>query len=590
MPHPLSRARHDWSALVEAARQWPALSPLGEHARDDDLNLLMEAPVAVAWWLSAFAPELLERDRLDLLIVGVAGGPGAVDGGRPYQLLPFLLERPRLAISVTFIIGTPDAPLAPVVAHAVPATSLDGQAGIGAKPATMFEGTLAEWWHSRRGVPPDLCLLLHPAFDVRLDFWAGLRLLLQGGVPVGCFARGSEKVERDVWLLEAYGYHVAPDPRPNPWARRRPESGGHGAWTAIGWELRPRSIPPADYPIDQQRLARARAAQRLLEYEFEVWNPLQFIGQVQADTESASASARLVGLPDHHVVSLATGQVWALEPDGRVPAEGNTWLPPEVLATYPGEAATRFERLLWAVEVYQNEFRPREAAALDQRSDAQLKRLQDALTESLRGSASVEEIAAFTEYYRGGAAPTRATEGSEALFAALRRRDWEKAAALIAQDAALANAQDEDGRTPLFYAMTAGYHDLARRWLEAGANPNHLDHEGFAVIHDLAKRDDIEPIELLDRYGADLDLGTGLGFTPALLALRYGCWPVLGYLLSRHVDLHKTMLAGASVADHYPQVTGLPRVLRSEIDRQLGKRYVIPIAVMAQRAAARPPG
>ena len=80
---------------------------------------------------------------------------------------------------------------------------------------------------------------------------------------------------------------------------------------------------------------------------------------------------------------------------------------------------------------------------------------------------------------------------------------------------------DEEGRTPLFHAMAARHYDLARRWLEAGANPDHLDHEGFAVIHDLAKRDEVEPVELLQRHGADLDLGTGLGFTPALLALRY---------------------------------------------------------------------
>ncbi len=585
MPHPLSRARHDWSALVEAARQWPALSRLGEQSGDEDLNLLMQAPVAVAWWLSTFTPHLLERAHLDILIVGVAGGPGAVDGGRPYQLVPLLLERPQLSVSVMFMIGTPDAPLAPTVAHVQPAISLEGHQSITAQPATMFEGTLAQWCSARRGAPPDVCLLLHPAFDVRSDFWTGLRLLLESGVPVGCFARGPEKVERDAWLLRAYGYEVTPQPQPNPWARRRAESGGHGPWTAVGWQLHPRSIPPADYPIDEDRLRRAREAQQFLEYEFEVWNPLQFIGQLQrVDGDDAAAGARLVGFPDHHVVSLDTGEVWALEPDGRVPVEGGTRLPPEVLATYPDEPAPPFERLLWAVETYQHEFRPRESASLEQRSEAQLQQLHNALEQSLGGKASADEIAAFADYYRGGAAPTSATPGSEALFAALRKHDWERAAAMIAEHAALVDAEDEDGRTPLFHAIAARHHDLARRWLEAGANPNHLDHEGFAVIHDVAKRDEVEPLELLQRYGADLDLGTGLGFTPALLALRYGCWSVLGYLLARHVDLHKTVLAGASVADHYQQVKQLPRVLRSEIDRQLGKRHVIPIAVASDRS------
>ena len=585
--HPLSRARYDWSALVAAARRWPVMNPFGDAAADDELRLLLKAPVAVAWWITTFAPELAQRERLDLLMVGLPGGPSAADEGRPYQLLPLLLERPQLKVSATVILWTHESRFAPAIDYLAPHISLAAQDRLEARPATMFEGSLTDWWARRHGIPPDLCLLVHPGFDERVPFWAGVRHLLDAGVHVGCFARGAEKVERDAWLLQAYGYDVTPDPKPNPWARHHPELRGHGAWGAVGWHLKPRSIPPSDVAIDTARLQRAYDAQQFLQHEFELWNPLQFIGEVQVVAGDPSADPeKFVGLPDHHTVSLRTGEIWALEPEGRVRAEGNISLSPEVLATYPGEHAQRFERVLWAVEVYGDEFRRREAAAMPAVDAMRVEELRERVGRSLQGKVSQEEIDAFTEYYRGGRKASTATPGSEPLFAALRKRDWNTAAALIAESPSLVNAECEEGRTPLLYALNAQYYELARRWLENGADPNHLDHEGFAAIHDAAKRDDTTTVELLQRYGADLDLGTGLGFTPALLALRYGCWRVLAYLLGQDVDLRKTAIAGVAVEDQYEIVDGLPRVLRAEIERKLGRRRVIPIAVMAPAAAA----
>jgi len=580
--HPLSRAHNDWSALVADARRWPAMRPFGEGVDDDEVRLLLKAPVAVAWWITTFAPELIERDHLDLLMIGLPGGPSAADDGRPYQLLPLLLQRPNLAVDATVMLWAPEARFAPRPHYLTPHISLDGQPGVVGRPATLYDGSLAQWLEGRQGKLPDLCMLMHPSFDEHIAVWSGLRTLLAGGVRVGCFARGMEKVERDRWLLEAHGYEVVPDAQRNPWSQYHADLRGHGAWAAVGWRMRPRALPPENFVIDAPRLHRACAAQEFLQHEFEVWNPLQFIGRAQpADGDTSPNPELFVGLPDHHALSLRSGEVWALEPDKRVHVEGNIALPPEVLATYPGESAAAFERLLWAVDIYRDEVRRREAADVAARSAAQVEHLKTQLALSLNGKASRAEIDAFTEYYRGGMEPDAATPGSEILFKALRSHNWDDAAPLIAATPALVNAADEDGMAPLYYAFRDNHCELARRWLEAGANPNHLDHEGFAVIHDVVKRDDAAPVELLNRYGADLNLGTGMGFTPALLALRYGCWNVLAYLLKQRVDLRRTMLAGASVAEQYEHVEGLPRILRSVIEQQLGKRRVIPLVVMA---------
>ena len=579
--HPLSRAHNDWSALVADARRWPALRSFAEGVPEEELRLLLKAPVAVAWWITTFAPDLLARDHLDFVMVGVPGGPSAADDGRPYQLLPLLLERPRMTVDATVVLRNPDASGAPRPAYSIPHISLGAPAGGIARPATIFGGSLAQLLEHRHGKPPDLCLLMHPGFDEQIPHWAGVREFLASGGHVGCFARGMEKVERDAWLLQAHGYDVAPAARPNPWSRHHPELRGHGSWAAVGWRFDPRSIPPPDFVVDVPRLHRAFEAQQFLRHEFEVWNPLQFIGRVQtSDGDTGPDPERFVGLPDHHAVSLRTGEVWALEPDERVRVD-DIVLPPEVLATFPGEAAPPFERLLWAVDVYRDEVRRREAAALLARSAAQVEHFKTSLSLALKGTPSREEVDALTEYYRGGTAPGAASPGSAPLFHALRAGAWDEAAALVAAAPSLVNAEDEDGKTPVFYVFRSRHYELARRWLESGADPDHLDHEGFAVIHDLAKRDETDPMDLLQRHGADLDLGTGMGFTPALLALRYGCWNVLAYLLKQRVDLHRSAIAGTSVEDQYEHVDGLPRALRSVIEQQLGKRRVIPLTVMA---------
>jgi hypothetical protein len=575
---PLACAHHDWPSLLAAARGWSALRSQRD-ASDEDLSLLLQAPVALAWWISTFAPALAERGRIEVIIVCAPAGPASADDGRPYQLVPLLLDRPDLRIVVTLVMGDTGSMPVPSVPHAQPGISLRAYGGVKSAPAMVFYGGLDAWWDRCADKRPDLCLLFHPGFDDQIEFWSALRPFLAEGIPVGSFGRGPEKLARDAWLLRAYGYELTPQGVANPWAKRRPESLGHGAWAAVGWELCPVALPPPHLEIDRRSLARAHDAQQFMQHEFQVWNPLEFVGRPQTIAGDTSADPeRFVGLPDHYAVSLSSGDVWAVEPDAMVPCAAGVRLPREVLATYPGPDAHSFEQLLWAVETYLHEFRPREAAQLRTLHSADVMELQVAAR--LHGKASASEIASITDFFGGGAV-TPPTPGSEPLFKALSKRDWASVEAIVAANPRLIHAEDEDGRTPLFHAMHAQQLEIVQRWLEAGADPDHLDHEGFAPIHDAAKRDVVEPVALLDRCGADLNLETGLGFTPALLALRYGTWSVLAYLLAQKVDLKRTTMVGASVADQYEEVAALPRVLRREIERQLGRRPVIRIAAQA---------
>ena len=438
---------NDWPSLIAAAREWPQLERLDSGVHERDLHLLLQAPVTLAWWLSEFAPQLLKRDTLDLLVVGVPGGPSSTDEGRPYQLLPALLGREGLRVNVTVLVGSAEAVPASRVPYPTPQSSLEDR-GDALYPALRSYDTIAKWWELCQGKAPDACVLMQPDFDHRIDFWTGLRLLHEARVPVGCFARSEAEAERDAWMLSAYGYDVTARTRRNPWAQRWAESRGHGAWGAVAWSFAPGVPPLASVVVDHRKLERAADAQRFLQHEFEVWNPLEYIGQRidESRLQGSDAVPPLIGLPDHHALSLATGDVWQMEPDGLVPVFGNTKLPQALLATYPSDTACGFERLLWAVDLYRDEFRPREAAAIEALGMARAEQLKDSISQAFQGRASAAELAAFETYYTGGAAPDAATPGSEPLFDALRKRDWARAEDMLAADEALANAVDEDGR------------------------------------------------------------------------------------------------------------------------------------------------
>jgi len=61
------------------------------------------------------------------------------------------------------------------------------------------------------------------------------------------------------------------------------------------------------------------------------------------------------------------------------------------------------------------------------------------------------------------------------FFGAVRRRDHDRVRELLAEDAALVHARDDDGATALHYAAEAGDSALANVLLDAGADINARD-------------------------------------------------------------------------------------------------------------------
>ena len=76
--------------------------------------------------------------------------------------------------------------------------------------------------------------------------------------------------------------------------------------------------------------------------------------------------------------------------------------------------------------------------------------------------------------------------------------------------------------TPLQTAMLTGQSAVARVLVEAGADVNHRQWEGFTVLHDAARQGDADLVRFFIKRGADVNARTIRGETPVMSAQSHG--------------------------------------------------------------------
>jgi ankyrin repeat protein len=104
----------------------------------------------------------------------------------------------------------------------------------------------------------------------------------------------------------------------------------------------------------------------------------------------------------------------------------------------------------------------------------------------------------------------------KAFYAAVARGDERAVRAALREDAALANARDRQGSTPLHLAAFEGAGDVVTTLLDAGAEPSPLEPESQATpLHWAAEGGHVEVVRLLLARGAALELRDAwFGLTP----------------------------------------------------------------------------
>jgi ankyrin repeat protein len=117
--------------------------------------------------------------------------------------------------------------------------------------------------------------------------------------------------------------------------------------------------------------------------------------------------------------------------------------------------------------------------------------------------------------------------------------DGDVAAALrsIAQGDDL-NAQDRDGRTPLFQSIVDGNVAIVSHLIQAGANVNAQDRALRTPLHFAAQENRVGLAELLLKHGAQVDAQDVYGNTPLSTAVLYsrGRGEMIDLLLAHSAD------------------------------------------------------
>lgn len=90
----------------------------------------------------------------------------------------------------------------------------------------------------------------------------------------------------------------------------------------------------------------------------------------------------------------------------------------------------------------------------------------------------------------------------ELLFSLIEKGNFEKVYFLLSEGCNV-NYQDDQGITPLMYAITFEQYDIAELLLSYGADPNVQDYNGYSSLTIAAYFGNIHAIKLLITHGAN---------------------------------------------------------------------------------------
>ncbi|CAF1169326.1 unnamed protein product, partial [Didymodactylos carnosus] len=130
-------------------------------------------------------------------------------------------------------------------------------------------------------------------------------------------------------------------------------------------------------------------------------------------------------------------------------------------------------------------------------------------------AASAGAVQANRLLWKSGADPFRVEkDGLTALHCSSTRGYLNCIKFLIEECKCNIEAEDVNGCTPIFYAVTMGHGHACKVLLDLKANPNHQDNRGRTPIHCAATKGNIECLTLLERYHGNIWIKTKRGDCP----------------------------------------------------------------------------
>jgi ankyrin repeat protein len=158
--------------------------------------------------------------------------------------------------------------------------------------------------------------------------------------------------------------------------------------------------------------------------------------------------------------------------------------------------------------------------------------------------------------------PSRSeVERYDDLLAAAYEGDLEEVGRLVAGKAD-PEVRDGYGRTPLHLAAYGGHHEVMRLLVEAGANPDALEHDFYDIVTIAAVADDLETLRVALSLGASARNITSRYEGTALIAAAH-----LG-----HVEVVQVLIEAGAPLDHVNNL-GWTAVIESIVLGDGGARH-----------------
>src|SRR4051794_2963203 len=203
-------------------------------------------------------------------------------------------------------------------------------------------------------------------------------------------------------------------------------------------------------------------------------------------------------------------------------------------------------------------------ALIRDKGDAAARHLFELCTanpEMMRKAAEAfAEIADIFTRWKGRTRDSQRPGHRPALIHAVMRNAPEKIAALI-KAGVLLDEMDE-GETALHWAVSRQHTEIVTMLLEAGANPNVPDNDGYTPLHDVAEMGDCQPARMMLKALLAAGAGTNLreknGRTPSELAES------MGYTVPSFPTTLPQSPSSSRAADDFAMIRARMRELRRD--------------------------
>lgn len=338
------------------------------------LELLLSPAACIAWWITKFHPELLQRDSLHLVVAG-AEAVETSDQGRWLSFLPWLCGRPEMYIQVTLVGDNvvPDGEDSTVTRGVIDleATGAMWQTPLASavrerQPARMFNGLLRELRASEPAAA-DAYVFFAPGLELYHSAWITERdmlPLLRQRIPIAMFPHSRADATSDLHLFDLYGLKlVNREAVLCPW-RVGDDDSAVAMFAHSCLDVQVDDVPKK-VPDDRTRIDAYGRAMEYLSDDLTSFGIMcgEHVGEIrEVPGSDNSAPDRFIMLPRMHAVRELTGEAGSFDSGAFSRFDPPVTVPLDVIHQRPqGRSAP--EMLVWAAQLHQRHVAPMLAKA-----------------------------------------------------------------------------------------------------------------------------------------------------------------------------------------------------------------------------------